>query len=174
MNSISKSLLSAAAIAAVAVVTTGCTVPEDTNSKGTYASQRNHKPDTTPATEKKSKAAPTVEKTPKSAPTVKQQDQAPAETAAQENARRSAGDYLDYSAFSRSGLIDQLKFEGYSVNDATYGADAVHANWKQQAAASAKDYLDYSSFSRSGLIDQLKFEGYSQAQATYGVNKAGL
>ena len=96
------------------------------------------------------------------------------ETAGQENARRSAESYLSHSAFSRSGLIHQLKFEGYSTADATYGVDAVSPDWNEQAAKSAESYLSHSAFSRSGLIDQLKFEGYTAEQATYGVGQAGL
>ena len=91
-----------------------------------------------------------------------------------DNAREMALDYLDYSAFSRTGLIKQLKYEGFSTADATYGADATHANWYRQAARMAADYLDYSSFSRRGLIAQLKYEGFTTSQATYGVNRVGL
>ena len=43
------------------------------------------------------------------------EEEPPAETAGQENARESAEGYLDYSAFSRKGLIDQLEYEGYST-----------------------------------------------------------
>ena len=98
----------------------------------------------------------------------------PALTAGQENAARAAEGYLDFAAFSRSGLIEQLEFEGYSTKDATYGAGSLNANWKEQAAKAAKNYLDMSAFSRSGLIEQLEFEGYTRAQAVYGVNQAGL
>ena len=41
------------------------------------------------------------------------------ETVAQSNAKKSATSYLKYSAFSRTGLIDQLEFEGFSTADAT-------------------------------------------------------
>ena len=102
------------------------------------------------------------------------EEEASDETAGQENARRSAESYLSHSAFSRSGLIGQLKFEGYSTADATYGVDAVSPDWNQQAAKSAESYLSHSAFSRSGLIGQLKFEGYTTEQATYGVDEAGL
>jgi hypothetical protein len=102
------------------------------------------------------------------------EEEAPAETAGQANARESAEDYLAYTAFSRKGLIEQLKFEGYSKSDATYAVDAVSPDWNEQAAKAAKDYLDYSSFSRSGLIEQLEFEGYTSSQAEYGVNQTGL
>jgi hypothetical protein len=43
-------------------------------------------------------------------------------TVSQENAVEKAAGYLDYTAFSRSGLIKQLKFEGFTAAQATYGA----------------------------------------------------
>lgn len=93
-------------------------------------------------------------------------------TAAMENAIDAAESYLDYSAFSRSGLIEQLEFEGYKTQDATFAVDYVKVDWKQQAVKSARSYLDYSSFSLQGLIEQLEFEGFTNDQATYGANKA--
>lgn len=98
----------------------------------------------------------------------------PPETVSQSNARSMAADYLRYTAFSRSGLIDQLKFEGFSEEDAAFGVDALNVDWNDQAAQMAAQYLDYSSFSRSGLINQLVFEGFSQAEAEYGVSTTGL
>lgn len=98
----------------------------------------------------------------------------PSMTRAQENAADQAESYLDMSAFSRSGLIKQLEFEGYSKSDATYGVDSVDANWTEQADKKAEEYLAMSSFSRSGLIDQLEFEGFTAAQAKHGATAAGL
>ena len=92
----------------------------------------------------------------------------------QENAVESAENYLEFQAFSRKGLIDQLKFEGYSVSDATFAVDHVNPDWNEQAAKSAKNYLDTQAFSRKGLIEQLEFEGFTTEQATYGVNQSGL
>jgi hypothetical protein len=96
------------------------------------------------------------------------------ETVSQSNAKKSATSYLKYSSFSRTGLISQLEFEGFSILDATYGVDSQNADWNAQAAKSAKSYLKVSSFSRIGLIDQLVFEGFTQAQAEYGVSTTGL
>jgi hypothetical protein len=93
-------------------------------------------------------------------------------TSGQENALRSAEDYLAYSAFSRKGLIEQLEYEGYSTKNATFAVDHVTVNWNEQAAQSAKDYLEYSPFSRQGLIEQLEYEGFTHEQAKYGVNQA--
>ncbi len=95
-------------------------------------------------------------------------------TAGQRNAVRSASDYLDYTAFSRQGLIEQLEFEDYSTEDATFAVDYISPDWNEQAAKAAEDYLDYTAFSRQGLIDQLMFEGYTRTQAEYGVDQAGL
>jgi hypothetical protein len=99
---------------------------------------------------------------------------ASAATPGQNNARRSAIEYLDTSAFSRSGLIGQLKYEGYTTAQAVYAVNVLHPNWSKEAWLSAKEYLDTSGFSRSGLIAQLRYEGFTLGQATYGVSKAGL
>jgi hypothetical protein len=96
------------------------------------------------------------------------------ETPSQENARRAAENYLDVMAFSRSGLIDQLKYEGFSKADAEYAVDVLRVDWKEQAAKKAQEYLDSMPFSRAGLIDQLEYEGFSSAEAEYGVSRTGL
>lgn len=98
----------------------------------------------------------------------------PVSTVSQRNAVHTAKDYLDYTAFSRTGLIQQLEYEGFSTDDATFAVDSVAVDWTQQAAKAAKAYLDYSGFSRSGLIDQLEYEGFTPAQAAYGATAAGL
>jgi hypothetical protein len=97
----------------------------------------------------------------------------PVETIGQSNARRSAESYIDSMAFSRQGLIDQLKYEEYSVADATYAVDAITVDWNEQAAKSAENYLSTSAFSRGDLIDQLIYEGFTEAQANYGVEAVG-
>ena len=94
-------------------------------------------------------------------------------TKGQTNALNQAKNYLSFTAFSYSGLIEQLKFEGYSDNDAKYGADNCGANWNEQAAKKAKSYLDIMSFSKDGLIEQLKFDGFTSSQAEYGAKSVG-
>lgn len=94
-------------------------------------------------------------------------------TIGQKNALAKAKDYLAFTAFSHSGLIDQLEYEGFSTEEATYGADNCGADWNEQAAKKAQEYLGFTSFSRSGLIDQLKYEGFTQEQAEYGVAAVG-
>lgn len=97
-----------------------------------------------------------------------------AETVSQKNAIRAAENYLNFTAFSKSGLIDQLEYEGYSNADATYAVNNIEVDWNEQAVKAAQNYLNFTAFSRSGLIDQLKYEGYTTEQATYAVNQVGL
>ena len=49
--------------------------------------------------------------------------QGPAPTKAQENAVKKAKAYLDTMPFSREGLIDQLEYEGFTTEQATYGVE---------------------------------------------------
>lgn len=94
-------------------------------------------------------------------------------TMGEKNALAKAQSYLKYSAFSYSGLVDQLEYEGFSNQEAVYGASNVGANWNEQAVKKAASYLKYSSFSRQGLIDQLEYEGFTYEQAVYGVTQNG-
>ena len=102
----------------------------------------------------------------------------PDETSGQRNARESAKQYLQTSAFSRAGLIKQLSSqygEGFPKADAIYAVDHIDVNWNEQAAKAAKDYLANQPFSRAGLIEQLASpygDGFTHAQAAYGVNAA--
>jgi hypothetical protein len=94
-------------------------------------------------------------------------------TIGQRNAKRSAESYLRLSAFSKSGLIEQLEYEGFSRSDARWAVNHIRVSWRRQAAKSAKSYLRLSSFSRSGLIEQLEYEGFTHWQAVYGVRAGG-
>lgn len=94
-------------------------------------------------------------------------------TMGEQNALYAADMYLNVIPFSYTGLIKQLKHDGYSDSEAKYGADNCGADWKEQAARAAQQYLDLASFSRSGLINQLIHDGYTQEEAEYGVTQAG-
>jgi len=97
----------------------------------------------------------------------------------QNNAVRSAKQYLSISGFSRSGLIQQLSSnagDGYKVADATVAVDSLNIDWNKQAVRSAKQYLSISGFSCKGLIEQLSSNAgdrYTKSQATYGAQQAG-
>ena len=101
-------------------------------------------------------------------------------TTGQEQAVGAAKDYLDTSAFSRLGLIDQLSSaygSGFSKADSTFAVDYLHVDWKAQAVLAAKEYLDSGHFSRAGMIEQLSSpygSRFTRAQATYAADKVGL
>ena len=97
----------------------------------------------------------------------------PSVSLGESNALKTALDYLDSMPFSYKGLIEQLKYEGYSDKEAKYGADHCGANWNEQAKKMAQSYLESMSFSRQGLLDQLEYEGFTSEQAEYGVNAVG-
>ncbi|MEB8418944.1 Ltp family lipoprotein [Enterococcus casseliflavus] len=86
------------------------------------------------------------------------------------NAVSKAEDYLNFTAFSKSGLRDQLIFEQFPEDAAQFAVDHIVVNWNEQALKKAKDYLDYSSFSNQGLYDQLLFEGFSESEAQYAID----
>jgi hypothetical protein len=95
---------------------------------------------------------------------------------AQENAIAKAASYLDYTGFSKQGLIKQLEFDQFSTADATFAVEHLEANrsvdWNEQAVKKAKSYLDYTSFSLPGLVKQLEFDGFTPSEAQYGANAA--
>lgn len=91
----------------------------------------------------------------------------------EKNAIKKAEDYLSIMPFSRSSLIHQLKYEGFSNEASTLAVDSITVDWNEQAAKKAEDYLSLMSFSRSSLIHQLEYEGFTRAQAEYGVSAVG-
>lgn len=94
-------------------------------------------------------------------------------TMGQRNAIGSAKSYIEESGFSRSGLIGQLEYEGFSTDEATFGADNSGADWNEAAAESARSYLEDSFFSRQGLYDQLAYEGFLPSEIEYGLAAVG-
>jgi SOS response regulatory protein OraA/RecX len=90
----------------------------------------------------------------------------PAMTLGQENALRSAKEYLRMSGFSRSGLVHQLKHEGFSADEARIAVEAADPDWLDQAINAAKSYISSASFSRRSLVEQLNHDGFSDHDAT--------
>ena len=96
---------------------------------------------------------------------------AAATTNERSQATSMAKSYLRSQGFSKSGLVEQLEYEGFSHSAAVWGASHAGANWLTQAVLVAKSYLR-SQFSRSGLMEQLEYEGFTHYQAAYGVSRA--
>lgn len=94
-------------------------------------------------------------------------------TLSQKNAVGKAESYLRLMGFSRAGLIQQLEFEDYSTEDATFAADNVEVDWNAEAAEKAQSYLDSMEFSRQGLYDQLAFEEFTPEQIEHALAAVG-
>jgi flagellar biosynthesis GTPase FlhF len=101
-------------------------------------------------------------------------------TPSQQNALKSAEQYLQTSAFSEAGLIEQLSSEDGSKfphADAVFAVEHLHVNWNEQAVKAAEEYLKTSSFSCQGLTEQLSSEDgskFTAEQAEYAAHKVGL
>lgn len=95
-------------------------------------------------------------------------------TVEQQNAVRSAENYISFGAFSKESLISQLEFEGYSNADATKAVESLDVDWQEQAVKSAESYMEFMPMSRQGLIEQLVFEGHSEEDAAYAADQVGL
>jgi host cell surface-exposed lipoprotein len=145
-----------------------------------------------PSTEEPTTEAPTTEEptTTTEAPTETTTTEAPTTTTTApptttttenpelSNARESAQQYLDYSGFSRQGLIDQLSSEygdQYPVEVATAAVDSLRVDWNAEAVEAAESYLEFQAFSHAGLVDQLSSEygdQFTREQAEYGARAA--
>lgn len=151
----------AVAVLAAGTLLAGCGGPAETVTGSASPSSQSLAPPAAAVTP--TPAAPTTT-TPPPIPT----PTTPPLSAGQRSALAKAQDYLDYTAFSQSGLASQLEYEGFSPEDAAFAAATVAVDWNEQAVLKAQDYLDYSSFSRSGLVNQLEYEGFTPEQAEYG------
>ena len=100
-------------------------------------------------------------------------------TGPQNNAVRSAKQYLSMQGFSRGGLIRQLSSDagdGYKVADATVAVDSLNIDWNKEAVKSANQYLSIQGFSCKGLIQQLSSiagDRYTASEASYGARQSG-
>lgn len=163
-----NTLITLTTLAAVAVGVSGCSGLDSSGPHAFTTKNQHH------ATQKADGGSTKVAK-PKPKP-----DPLAGLTEAQKQAVGSAQDYLDYSHFSRLGLISQLSSkygEGFTQKEAIFAVDHIKVDWNKQAVGAAKDYLKTSHFSRAGLISQLdsKYgEQFTVAQATYAANHVGL
>lgn len=104
-------------------------------------------------------------------------------TLSQQNAVKTALNYVDLMAFSRKGLIDQMSSEygdKYSREDAEFAVSYLEENnlvdWDAEAVQCAQNYLDLMAFSKDGLIDQMSSDAgdkFSRKQAEYAASQVG-
>ena len=94
-------------------------------------------------------------------------------TMGMKNALKKADSYLSWGAFSYTGLLGQLEYEGFTAEECAYAVDNCGADWYEQAVKKAESYLSWGAFSRESLIEQLEFEGFTNDQAVYAVTQVG-
>lgn len=94
-------------------------------------------------------------------------------TMEEKNALRSANDYLSFMAFSKKGLIEQLKYEGYSTEAATNAVNSLDVDWNEQAAKSAGTIPFLHVFFPKRIVSQLQYEGFTREEAEYGATAVG-
>jgi hypothetical protein len=95
-------------------------------------------------------------------------------TGTQEEALDAALEYLQAGPASRTRLIEWLENEGFSTENATYGADSCGADWMDQARQTAEVYKSISTYSGPKMASQLEFDGFTPDEAAYGADAAGL
>lgn len=104
-------------------------------------------------------------------------------TLSQQNAVKTALNYVDLMAFSKEGLIEQISSEyadGFPREDAEFAVSYLEKNklvdWNVEAAQCARNYLDIMSFSRDGLYQQMTSESgdkFTKEQAEYALSQVG-
>ncbi|MBQ6318233.1 MAG: Ltp family lipoprotein [Lachnospiraceae bacterium] len=104
-------------------------------------------------------------------------------TLSQQNAVKTAMNYVDLMAFSRRGLVEQISSEyadNFPVADAEFAVkyleDKGLVDWNEEAAQCAQNYLDIMSFSRDGLYQQMTSESgdkFTKEQAEYALSQVG-
>ena len=88
-----------------------------------------------------------------------------------ENAIESAEAYNKVFAYSKKGLIENLKYEGFSEDIAECAVKSINANWKENCVRSAYSYLDLFSSSKKELIHQLDYDGFTSEEIDYAMNQ---
>ena len=97
----------------------------------------------------------------------------PAAADAQADAVSRAKSYIKTSGFSRNGLIHQLEYEGFTEEEAEYGADNCDADWNEMALKKAKSYMNVKNYSKKELRHQLEYEGFTDEQIEYALDALG-
>ena len=88
-----------------------------------------------------------------------------------ENAIESAEAYNKVLSYSKKGIIEKLKYEGFSEDIAECAVKSINANWKENCVRSAYSYLDLFSFSKKELIHQLDYDGFTPEEIDYAMNQ---
>jgi hypothetical protein len=75
--------------------------------------------------------------------------------------------YLSGIYMSRLGLIDQLEWEGFSTDEATYGTDSTGADWYSQAYGKAVELMA-EGYTEQEAYEYLLNDYYAEDEAWFG------
>lgn len=90
-----------------------------------------------------------------------------------QNCYDTAMSYLDFMAFSKNDLIQQLQHDGYTDNAISNALDLLekdYVSWDIEAVKKAQEYMETFSFSQQRLYEQLVHDGFTEEQANYGAS----
>ena len=90
-----------------------------------------------------------------------------------QNCYDTAMSYLDFMAFSRNDLIQQLQHDGYTDTAISNALDLLekdYVSWDIEAVKKAQEYMETFSFSQQRLYEQLIHDGFTEEQANYGAS----
>ncbi len=93
----------------------------------------------------------------------------PASAWSDQDALKAAKAHLESMAYSKAGLILQLKADGFSSAEAEYAAEHCGAKWNDMAVNRAQFHFSNIPLSRNGLLQRLEEEGFTSEQAQFGV-----
>jgi SOS response regulatory protein OraA/RecX len=89
------------------------------------------------------------------------------------NALKAAENYLDLMAFSKSGLADQLEYDGYTEKQIEFAVNNCYVDFAAEAAEAAENYIEIMAFSKQELTDQLEYDGYTENQIRFALQMVG-
>ena len=92
----------------------------------------------------------------------------------QEKVVAAAKSYIEYAPMSKEGMIEQLKYENFSQDDAEYAVNHANIKWDEQASRSAVVFIGYSNPTTNELKEQLQFEKFSDEEINYALEHNGF
>lgn len=91
-----------------------------------------------------------------------------------ENVLILAKEYIQEKAYSRRGLINALKMNGYSNINAIYAVDNISVDWSEQAKRAIKEYKEKANLSKTNLLNVLVRDGFSEKEIAYAFKECGI
>lgn len=82
---------------------------------------------------------------------------------------KRAEDYIESMSFSKKGLAQRLKFEGYPEDAISFAVGSVSVDYNEEALGRAKMLKIEQKFTENGIREQLYFDGFEEEEINYAV-----